>query len=314
MDAGSMTGATQKQVIDSTRWPYRPYCTNDFSFGIKPRPFDEALAYRYIQANPPAHHCRVVFDIDSPVASHVWSLMDVAAPNLCVVNRDNGHGHYLYEIESPVCITDRARVKPVNYLAAIEAAYRDTLRADPGYSGLIIKNPTHEHWGVIQFRQSPYELGELAEYVDLKRYSGRRAHTLPDVGLGRNVRLFRGLSLWAYIHVDEYRHMGTTMRKAWENAVLGRAQAMNVFTQPLPYNEIKSTARSVARWVWDKYWGKAESDRRWRERQAARGRMKGERIRRVGIHMLNQEYTVQEIADTLGVSRRTVFRWKHRKE
>jgi len=100
------------------------------------------------------------------------------------------------------------------------------------------------------------------------------------------------------------------MRKAWENAVIERAQAMNVFTEPLPWSEIKSTAKSVARWVWNRYWGKAESDRRWRARQAARGRMKGARNRRVGLHMLREEYTVQEIMETLGVCRATVFNWK----
>ena len=102
-----------------------------------------------------------------------------------------------------------------------------------------------------------------------------------------------------------------TFINAWESAVLDRAQAMNVFTDPLPYSEIKSTAKSVARWVWNKYWGKAESDRRWRAKQAARGRMKGARNRRVGIHMLKQGYSIKEITNTLGVNRTTVWRWRN---
>ncbi len=41
----------------------------------------------------------------------------------------------------------------------------------------------------------------------------------------------------------------------WENAVLTSAERLNQFGSPLPFNEVKATVRSVARWTWAHYTG-----------------------------------------------------------
>ena len=71
----------------------------------------------------------------------------VPAPTITVVNRQNGHGHLLYGIDTPVRMeTWGGRRAPARYLADVERAMTVQLGADPSYSGFTCKNPLHRHW------------------------------------------------------------------------------------------------------------------------------------------------------------------------
>ena len=118
------------------------------------------------------------------------------------------------------------------YAQAIQEAYCEKLQADPGYTGLITKNPMHEDWHVWELHTHVYKLGELAEHVELEqRYWTRKR---------------------AANH-GHYRDETGTGCSEWMQTVLEKAEAFNEFPQPLCHGEIKSTAKSVGKWVWEKY-------------------------------------------------------------
>ena len=237
--------------------PYFPYCANDLGYGIKKMPREMALKKRNIQHNPSCHVRAIAFDIDNDNGALHWYDSGAPEPNYVTVNPDNGHSHLIYMLDIPVTTTEAGRAKPRFYLEAIERGLSNVLSADVGYVGLITKNPLHEDWNTYAPRSESYTLDELAEYVDL---------TLPKPvkreldGLGRNNRLFDELRFWSYKQINHARDNMTFDQ--WGDVVIARAEKMNTFDNALAYPEIKATARSVAKWTWDKYTGKGDSKNR----------------------------------------------------
>lgn len=191
-----------------------------------------------------------------------WEQKNLPDPNLIVRNLDNRRAHIHYAIES-VCTSDAGRLKPIQYLAAIQQAYCLALDADPGYTGFITKNPLHPGWHVWELHNRVYSLGELADYVELQKKRWTRKHAANDAhhGLGRNCALFHRLRFWAYDHVKWHREQGSSYDH-WMKVVLKECEQKNSFAQPLPYSEVKSTAKSVGKWVWTKYWPDGKPIRR----------------------------------------------------
>jgi hypothetical protein len=247
---------TEPQLsIFSERLPHRPYCSDDLQYGLQIRPLQTALERRFIQYNSPASINWLTFDIDRVYCEDSeWAI--IAPPNIAVRNPANGHAHLLYGIAAPVSKTAASRPAPLRLLSAINEGFRHALGADTGFTELICKNPLHPHWTVTTPRTELYDLGELAEWVDLDA-SDRRVRATPkrsQVGLGRNCNLFNALRTWAYRWVKDYQ--GGPLER-WHEAVLDKAERLNTFNDPLPYSEIKATARSCAKWTWNTYTGRA---------------------------------------------------------
>ena len=236
--------------------PHRPYCTDDTSSGLFIRPQTTALGYRHIQYNPPPHVASLVFDLDKPDSYHAWQDAGLPAPHWISVNRTNGHAHIGYMLAAPVARTSAARQKPLRYLAAIEHVLAKRLGADMGYSGLITKNPVHSDWLTIWHNVEPYTLDYLAEFcpdADLAAFNGRtRKEAREASGVGRNVAVFDNVREWAYKAVRKFwRPNGYD---AWADAVRAACERQNgEFASPLPVSEIKATAKSIARWVWNRF-------------------------------------------------------------
>ena len=75
-------------------------------------------------------------------------------------------------------------------------------------------------------------------------YNGRKS--LPEYGLGRNCTLFEKTRLWAYKAIRQ----GWPDYPAWLAACVDRASGYNAqFEQPLPANEVRHTAKSIAKWT-----------------------------------------------------------------
>ena len=155
----------------------------------------------------------------------------------------------------------------------MEAAYREKLKGDDGFSGLITKNPVHPFWKLLRGVPDAvkgYDLPYLAEFVDLDRfkpYVGRS--NVEAVGLGRNCTVFNLVSRWAYKNVLAFKQEGFT-RQGWLKAVNEQCLRVNGdFPTPMLENEVKCIAKSIGNWVWTRFtpqgksaWHSAQNKRR----------------------------------------------------
>lgn len=245
----------QLDLFQSTRWPRRPYCTDDPAAGLRIRSLKQAITKPYIQANPPNLRVWSIHDVDRPDAAMAWDDALLPPPTWAAVSKQNGHAHLVWGLSAPVLVDGLgARDAPMRYLCAVEASMRAKLQADPGFAGLITKNPVHPLWRVLRGPRLSYELGELAEWLpDLERHKPRRGR-VEQVGLGRNVTLFDRTRHWAYRAIRQYWGTGLQGWNAWLSACNSRALDYNGdFQHPLDGREVWHVAKSVAKWVWRRF-------------------------------------------------------------
>lgn len=277
--------------------PRKPYATLELSSGLKICKQGTALRMPYIQANPHNVLRWLIFDVDQKYAAVSWDDNNLPVPAWVCQNPSNGHAHIAYGLTAPVCKSPNGRAAPIRYAAAIQEGFRQALGADPGYSGLITKNPLSANWRT--WTPVPgagmYELGYLAEFVPLSN----QQRTQP-IGLGRNCTLFDDLRVWAYKQVRQCKSFDSFQRQ-----VHSQVAYLNSYTQPLPHNEVRAIAKSVTKWVWQKMDRESFS-----ATQAARGSRKGAGLRQQGLALLAAGQTVQEVVKALGVNRATAFRWQ----
>ncbi|WP_087724190.1 replication initiation protein [Pandoraea sp. PE-S2T-3] len=239
-----MEAYTDQMHLFKSSLPYRPWATDDLASGIRILGREAAARRRYVQPNPPALRTWIVFDVDRAGAAHAWEDANVAPPSWIAVNPANAHAHLAYGLEVPVVTSDAGRLDPLRYAAAVEAGYRRALGADRSYAGLMCKNPLHPDWRVLWGREDRYDLPELAEWLPVLPKPEKRAEAS---GLGRNVSLFDALRRWAY----RTRRSFPGTAEQWAVAVLDRSELLNAdFATPLPFGEVKATAKSVAKWTW----------------------------------------------------------------
>jgi len=301
-------------LLFADRLPRRPYCSDDLQYGVKIRQLKTALKMPYIQINPPHLRMWMLFDVDREGAAIAWEDADLPAPAWAAVNRQNGHAHLAYGLSAPVLVAESARRQPIRFLQGIEGAYREALRADRGYSGLITKNPKHPLWRVLYGDARLWELGELAEYGDVEHYIPRHAKKPEEVGLGRNCIVFEFLRQWAYRNIRAAKERANFV--IWQADCNNRALVRNGdFPHPLDGREVWHIAKSVSIWTWRRF-DLAASDRRFKEIQAFRAKAgnlakwgDNEDKRASARLMRAANRSVPSIALDLGVSERTVQRW-----
>lgn len=259
-----------------SRLPKKPYCTDDLPAGLQVRPQHTATRKRYIQANPPWLRSWLIFDVDRPGAALAWDDAHLPEPIWTSMNRENGHAHLCWGLDAPVLLGHHDRARPMRYLAAVEQAMRVKLEADPGYSGLITKNPQHRDWQTLWARSGGlYDLSDLSEWLDLPKHVDRRRKA-EDVGLGRNVTVFDWLRQHAYRSVKGWKRAGGHgVYLRWQSYLYDLALQRNGdFPQPMDPKECYHIARSVGHWVWT-HFDIEGSDRRFSALQSHRGKMGG---------------------------------------
>jgi len=188
------------------------------------------------------------FDVDRIGAAIDWSDRNAPAPTLTITNPENGHAHLLYALETSIRTAPDGKIKPLRYAAAVENALRKKLGADTGYSGLICKNPNHNHWKIAVWQPELYSLDWLADSLDLNAANDKEIIT--DYGLGRNCTLFDKTRKWAYRAIRQ----GWPEYDQWLQACYDRAHAYNLqFSIPLNDKETMGIAKSIAKWVKEKF-------------------------------------------------------------
>lgn len=314
----------QDSIFTETRLPRAAYCSDGKGSPAYIRRLAFALKKPQIQINPPALTFWLIFDIDRAGGGLAWEDADLPVPNWSAVNPENGHAHLVYGLEFPVCTSDAARIAPLRYLAAVYEAMARRLQADKGYAGLLTHNPVHKRWRTYWGTSCLYELGELAEYLELEPLQNSKTPMQPDFDFayGRNCALFDKLRLWAYVAIRDYRDKTVSV---WRTAVNSHAAELNVFTTPLSQQEVSGIAKSVAKWVWQR---DLEACKRFSERQSFKGkctrretqvkagkasgqaRLAANFNKRVAAELMTAEgYTQQQIAEALEVSQKTISNW-----
>ncbi len=289
----------------------KPYCTDDLQYGLQIRSKNIAVTRRYIQHNKPTAVKYLAFDIDYPGVTEQIRNTCLPPPNLIAYDRKSGRSHVFYCLGVEVYKVQNAHRKPLELLAAIESQLCNGLMADQGYTGLICKNPLHDAWEVQELRQQPWELAEFLEYLELPP---KKTTKKPAYGLGRNVFLFDDTRFWSYAQVLSYRLAGA--KDEFFKAVLNYAiQKNQQFPAPLSFPEVQATAKSIAKWTWNKYTARM-SDEEFSSKQVARGLKSGRaRLHKTLKHrVLANLYSMMgmrqvTICKILGVSKYSVSRW-----
>lgn len=242
-----------------TEAPYLPRCSDDKT-ATRVRPREYAIRYPYMQVNRPGFVSWLIFDLDHDQAM-IWDDVGLPAPNLIVRNRSSGHSHLYYAI-TPVCTTENARRRPIDYMKAIYSAYSVKLNADPDFhSGPVAKTPGHPWWLTQEMHNHVHELGELADYADLASlppWSNRARIEEEEASHSRHRILFNRLRHYAYSIVVQEREHGTF--ESFTRLLEAYAYNKNTFVEQgfsenLPMASIRATVKSVAGWTWTKYRG-----------------------------------------------------------
>lgn len=298
--------------------PRKPYCTDDLEDGLRIRTASRAIRHRYIQVNPPWLRAWIVMDIDRSHGAIAWEFAELPPPAWSSMNPQNGHAHLAWGISAPVLLGDHDRQQPMRYLAAVESAMTAKLEADPAYSGLITKNPTHSHWRNAWAPPGAgvYELDYLSEFLNLSKHV--RAKAPEQCGVGRNVEAFDYLRHRAYREVRAWKEAkGRGAFIYWQKHLYERVLDYTGMehSKPLDPRECHHIAKSVARWVW-RHFDIDASDARFSARQAYRGKKSGESRRqatdykRSTAHVMAAEgASTRQIAAALDIHQSTVARW-----
>jgi len=315
-----------------TEAPYLPRCSDDKT-ATRVRPREYAIRYPYMQVNRPGFVSWLVFDLDHANAM-LWDDAGLPAPNLIVRNRATGHSHLYYAIP-PVCTTENARPQPIAYMKAVYAAFAARLNADTDFhSGPVAKTPGHPWWLTQELHNQVYELGELADYVDLALASpwGKGPY-LDEVSHSRHCILFEHLRYYAYSIVKRERESGSfsSFTRRLEAYAHNRNSFHKLgFMENLAHSSIRASVKSVARWTWDRYTGSSRCHRGVmqlgrdlplveRQRLAAartnavRSKATESRIRaaRAFLQQKGEALTQASVGRIAGLSRQTVATYKH---
>lgn len=235
-----------------SQMPFKPYCSDNLDNGLKIRKKEKALEMLYIQANQPAIQTCLLFDLDEENCFFKFEDVGLPVPHFITKSPNSGRCHYGYILKSGICKTQQARLKPLKYAAAVENGIAKKLGSDRGYVGLITKNPLNSHWSPYWSGADLYDLDYLADFVDLNQ--SKNAGKAESYGLGRNVNLFDDLRHWAYKRVLGFK--SSLSFEQWMKEVERQAINLNAVCNqqnPLPFSEIKATARSIGKWTWKNF-------------------------------------------------------------
>ena len=298
---------SQQQLDLFNSLPHHPYCMDEKPGYMLIRSKNIAIKKPYLQINAPTTTIYFVFDDDKNDAALSWFDENLPAPFWTTQNPENGHCHHCYKLEIPLHTSEFSSIKAIKYAQAVYYAYALKMGADLSYSQLITKNPLHPQHRTTYWTKQAYSLDYLADFVDLPKKLPKK---LEMVGLGRNVTMFEKGRRWAYTAIRDYMHHSSS--HDWERAVRAKIEAINnSFEQPLPYNEVKATTKSIARWVWHRF-SYGEFSEIQAKRGAKGGKAKGEAYaekRELAIKLKCDGLSYTQISDQLQVSRRSVINW-----
>ena len=320
--------------------PEYPRCTDDLQAGTRKCPKAIAIKRRYIQLNKENYsHTYINHDLDYRGAAFGWCDADLPPPTFCVINPDNAHAHTTYELEVPVHLGGNASENAIYYLHVVVQGYTTALDADPTYGGYLTKNPFSDTWGV-HVNDITYDLDRLAE--PLRDISWQEIRKTPlseleaklkasPILLGQKPKkesaqtedadgslfVFHNTRWFTYKIVRGCLHYEELLKKVRDYIV-----NLNIdFALGLTEGRIRSDAKSIVKWVWERRLYFIQGSIRFSERQRARAykshksrKQNNEEKIRAAVKALKKEQqkvTQLAVAQKTELSRQTVSKYFH---
>ena len=201
-----------------------------------------------LEVNPPNAYSVISLDIDDVhnLPQRAWGRGKPSIPPTWIVQAlDTGKMHLGFILETPVHRNPDSLAGPLLKLADVADRLTYHLGGDPGYGGLITRNPlapgpdTHVYWQSFL----PYTLGQLDKRLPkAKRPRGERL-----TGIGRNVDLFCVMCRAAH----QPRWARLIQAEGWDGAWLEYVRSQNAamwHPDEIPDVECRSIAKSCARY------------------------------------------------------------------
>jgi hypothetical protein len=248
--------------------------------------------------------------------SNAHLLYDVE-PNFVIYNPVSSTHQAFWLLATPVHCQNKQSAA-YRYLRAVETGYDLKYQCDPNFQRHIHRNPLF-HGSDIEFLNSNrHTLKELAEIVELNNVIPQVERQLHDDAEGRNCALFDELRVWAYRQI---KTLSERDFDAFTAQLITRASRLNTFSTPLPDSEIKSIARSIARFCI----ARLDNHAKFSAKQARRGAIGGKVSKGGGrpkklnselwesINTMKKEgYSNRAIAEDLSISASTVSKYINR--
>jgi hypothetical protein len=211
----------------------------------------EAMLLAHMQIQPSEMRASLVVDLDATDSMTRLLEMDYPDPNLLMVNPENGHAHAIWQLKGPVSFAGDTRHRPQRAFLDLQRQITVMQGGDRAYGAYMVKTPGHRRWETLETKAPLYGMAELFEAIPLGVYQQAQAQKTqrPVVGEGRHNTLWEIGRRWAYGAVKKHKH-GTA--QGWEAVVLAEFQMLNSFALPLTAGEVRSLARNVARWTWER--------------------------------------------------------------
>lgn len=249
----------------------------------------------YIGYNTPFVTKFIVIDLDYNNSLIAYYDAEIPRPQFVIKNPKNGHCQYLYRLKDPVSFFAKSRQAPIDLLNAVEWALNDVLKGDKAFSGYLAKNLFNTAHELYYTGAEPYALGELAKFLNLPSYIPPSA--INDESYGRNVSIFNAVRQQAYAIA-----YSSNYTQLYSQCLEWATKHNERYNPRLPYNEIKSISKSIAR-----YCTSTRFRRSYSELQAHRGAKGGKVSKRKPV--ATSERTVEPWLK-MGISRATYYRRK----
>lgn len=244
----SVTPASFEAIL-----PARPYCADDVAHGLMIRRRSTAIGFKSIQINHLSSRIvALVLDVDRADAATSWLDAGLPQPNVITISPESGRAHLVYVLRAPVLAFHASSSRPQAFFEAVQRGYIRRLRADPGYSGMMTKNPLHPHWRTLWGPSAPYSLEELDRPLDFEDKAPVARISL-EMGFGRNSTTFETVRKLAYRECIRFKVNGGTL-DGWQSRLATACAEVNgKFASALSPAEIGHIAKSIAKWTWKRF-------------------------------------------------------------
>lgn len=194
-----------------------------------------------------------------------------------------GKCHCIYLLKKPVYRNREDKTAEI-YYDAVKRLLIEKFAADTGYVGMIIKNPFNIIDYETIFNSSEelklFELKELADAIQLPKRTNKDKAKIKARYEGRNVSIFDAVREEFYEKLNKFSKSIELENSILERCIELSYYVTNEYGEPLPFSEIKSIAKSIAKYCWKMKSGRIPD---FLDYRSEKGRLKADKRRENSI-------------------------------